>query len=186
MNQPDMIRVWDPLVRIFHWLLVVSFSIAWYTQEANYELHLQAGYTIIGLVCFRIFWGLIGPTHARFTDFVTGPRRVLGYTKSLLRQQASRHLGHNPAGGMMVLLLLLGLTVVTISGIALDGAENWSGPLAEMELYRHKQMILDIHVWSTNALLILIPLHILGVIHASIAHRENLIKAMISGNKRSS
>ncbi len=184
MAKPELILVWDPLIRLFHWLLVVSFAIAWYTQEGDYELHIITGYSILGLVGFRLLWGIIGPSHARFSDFIKGPRELLIYALSLHKRSIKRYLGHNPAGGFMIIVFLLGLLTVTISGIALDGAENWSGPLANMGLFRYKETILQLHDWSTNILLILIPLHLLGVIHASVQHRENLIKSMFSGYKR--
>lgn len=184
MTRSHKILVWDPLIRLFHWLLVAGFGIAWYTREGKYELHLMAGYGIIGLLGFRLLWGLIGPTHARFIDFVRGPRDQLRYIRSLFERRSKRYLGHNPAGGMMILLLLATLFTVTLSGVALDGAENWSGPLADIGLFRYKERILQIHVWSTDSLLILIPLHLLGVLQASLLHRENLVWSMISGYKR--
>ena len=184
MNRTAQFRVWDPLVRLFHWLLVACFVIAWMTQENEYELHILTGYGIIALLMFRLFWGVVGPTHARFSDFVKGPTELLSYGRSLFRRQSKRYLGHNPAGGMMILLMLSGLLLVTFSGVALDGAENWSGPMAEMGLFRYRESILQLHLWSTNLMLLLIPLHLLGVVHASIQHRENLIGSMITGYKR--
>ena len=183
MNKTTLIPVWDPLVRLFHWLLVAAFVISWLTQEEDYNLHLQAGYTVMGLVCLRIVWGMAGPKHARFTDFVYSPSAVLAYLQSLAGGRAKRYTGHNPAGGAMVVLLLLSLLTVSLSGIALDGAENWAGPLAEMNLYRHMELIHSLHLLSTDLLWLLIGLHLLGVLHASLAHRENLVRAMITGRK---
>jgi cytochrome b len=184
MNNAGTVAVWDPLVRLFHWSLLGAFLTSWLTQEEQYNLHLQAGYLTLGLICFRILWGLVGTRHARFSDFIYGPRTIHDYLKSLLGGGAERFIGHNPAGGAMILALLLGLLTVTVSGIALDGAENWSGPMAEMNLYRHLELIQTTHELSTDLLLILIVLHLLGVLHASLAHRENLVLAMITGRKR--
>jgi len=184
MNKTALIRVWDPLLRLFHWLLAVAFLTCWLTQEEHYNLHLQAGYAALGLVCLRIVWGIAGPRHARFTDFIHPPSAVLAYLRALAGGRAKRFIGHNPAGGAMIVMLLLGLLTVGISGIALDGAENWSGPLAEMKLYRHMELIHSLHLLCTDLLWILIALHLLGVLHASLVHRENLAWAMITGRKR--
>lgn len=184
MNQPSVITVWDPLVRLFHWLLVGAFAASWLSREEHYDLHLQSGYTVLGLVAFRIVWGVVGSRHARFSDFVYAPATVSGHLRSLTKGRFKRFLGHNPAGGAMILVLLICLLSVTISGIALDGAENWSGPMAEMNLFRHRELIHSIHLITTNLLLFLIAAHLLGVAHASFVHRENLVWSMITGRKR--
>lgn len=179
-----LIPVWDPFVRLFHWLLVAAFLTSWLTQEEHYNLHLQAGYATLVLVCLRIAWGTVGTHYARFTNFICSPSCVYAYLKSIADGSSERFIGHNPAGGAMIVAQIAGLLTVTISGIALDGAENWSGPFAEMGFYRHTPMIHAIHVQSTNLLLVLIVMHLLGVVHTSLAHRENLVRAMITGKKR--
>jgi cytochrome b len=146
MSDHPLITVWDPLIRLFHWLLVGALVVSWVTQEEHYDLHLQSGYTVLALVGFRILWGMIGSRHARFSDFIYSPTAISGYLHSLRKGHSKRFLGHNPAGGAMILMLLISLLTVTISGIALDGAENWSGPMAEMNLFRYKELILRIHV----------------------------------------
>jgi len=164
--------------------MVVAFVISWSTQEEYYNLHLQAGYATLGLICMRLVWGFIGSKHARFTDFICSPKATIAYLKLLLHGDSKRYIGHNPAGGAMVALLLTGLLVVTLSGIALDAAENWSGPMSEMNLYRYTSFIKSIHSTSTDLLLVAISFHLLGVFYSSLAHRENLIKSMITGKKR--
>jgi len=178
------VKVWDPLVRLFHWSLLAACVVAYLTQEENYDLHLYAGYAVLGLVLFRVLWGLVGPRHARFTDFLYGPGAVIRYLRGLWRSPATRYLGHNPAGGAMVIKLLLTLLVITVSGVALDAAENRAGPLAATRLFLYRDQIIDLHVVSTNVGLGLVALHLLGVLHASIAHRENLVRALITGRKR--
>jgi cytochrome b len=119
-HNANEITVWDPLVRLFHWTLVIAFTLAYFTQEGPFEdlldqmdetwlqgIHVWAGYTIAGLLLFRLFWGFVGPHHARFSDFVRGPREILRYVKDVLTLRAPRHLGHNPAGGAMIVALLL-------------------------------------------------------------------------------
>lgn len=178
------IKVWDLFVRVFHWSLVASFLAAYLTQEQDYERHLLAGYAVMGLILARIVWGLVGGRHARFSDFVREPFAVFGYLKAALRGQAPRFIGHNPAGGYMVILLLLGLAVVTASGVALDAAENRAGPLGHTRLFLCTDAIAQVHEISTNIMLGLIALHFLGVLHASWSHAENLVWAMLTGRKR--
>ncbi len=97
----EQIKVWDLPVRVFHWSLVVGFTIAWFTGEQSEMLHSWAGYTVLGLVLFRIGWGIVGSRHARFSDFIYSPSRILAYLRSLCSGQPTHYLGHNPAGGFL-------------------------------------------------------------------------------------
>ena len=184
MSKPPQVTAWDPFIRIFHWSLAVSFVVSWVTQEEHYNLHLQAGYATLGLICMRLAWGFIARGHASFSDFIYSPKVIIAYLKSLPGKNPKRYIGHNPAGGAMVVLLLAGLFMVTLSGIALDAAENWSGPMSGMNLFRYTSLIKSIHSLSTDLLLIAISLHLLGISLSSLAHRENLPKSMITGKKR--
>ena len=181
---PARVRIWDPLVRIAHWLLAAAVIVAWWTREHNYPLHLDAGYAVLAVVAFRIVWGLVGSRHARFGDFLFGPREAIAYLGRLLRGRGGRYVGHSPAGAWMIFLLLLTLLVCCLSGIALDAAENRAGPLASTRLFLYTEQIVAIHVWSTHLLEVIVPLHIAGVLLASHAHRENLVAALITGKKR--
>ncbi len=183
-TEKNSIKVWDPLVRLFHWSLVIAFAIAYFTQEEEYELHLLAGYTVLGLIVLRILWGLVGPKHARFTDFIFPPAATLRYLRDVIKGRAHRYLGHNPAAGMMVVALLISLLVICVSGVALDAAENRAGPLAGMRLFLYADIVADIHELFTDIISFLIPLHLLGVLFSSRAHHENLVRAMIDGRKR--
>jgi len=185
MPENSKIKVWDPLVRLFHWSLVIACITAYITQEENYELHLQSGYLIIGLICFRTIWGFIGPVHARFSDFIYSPVTLINYLKASRNHQAKRYLGHNPAGGIMVVLMILILFIITLSGIALDAAENRAGPLSGTQLFLYTDIISMIHNLSTHIASAMVVLHVLGVIFSGKAHSENLTLAMITGNKRS-
>ena len=204
----NTIKVWDPLVRIFHWSLVVFFTIAFLTGEEAELLHAYAGYVVIGLVLFRILWGFIGPEHARFKDFVFGPGKVIQYLKSLASGSTQRYVGHNPAGGYMVVLMLATLLVVTFTGLKAYAAEG-HGPLAanaEISIISIAKAVEgdrkgngagergknkgdkyweEIHEATSNFMLGLIVLHILGVVIYSRLHKENLVKAMITGEKDS-
>lgn len=186
ISEKALVDVWDPFIRLFHWSLASAFVVSWLTGEEYYDLHLQAGYAVLGLVCLRLVWGLFGTRHARFSDFVYSPRVTGAYLLSLLRGKAERYIGHNPAGGAMIVLMLAALITVSVSGIALDGAENWSGPMAEMQLFRYTGLIKRIHSLSTDILLLAICLHLPGVALSSMLHRENLFKSMLTGKKRKS
>jgi cytochrome b len=131
----------------------------------------------------RILWGFAGSRHARFADFVRGPRAVLAYLGALVRGAPPRSLGHNPAGGVMILLLLATLLTITLSGVALDAAENRAGPLADTTLFLYTDAIGAVHGWSTDVALALVLLHLLGVVHTGLVHRENLVWAMFTGDK---
>lgn len=179
------VRVWDPAVRIFHWTLVAAFATAWLSGDELPVVHVYSGYLIGGLLLFRLLWGFVGTRHARFRDFVRPPSRVLAYLRDAGRGRAPRHLGHNPAGGAMILALLISLTVTVVSGIALLGATDFTGPLAGLVRGGLMADILEAaHEAGTNLTLILVVLHLGGVLFSSLAHRENLIRAMVTGRKR--
>lgn len=204
------VRVWDPLVRIFHWSLVISFTIGYLTGDEESSLHVYAGYTVLGLICFRVLWGLIGTRYARFSDFVYSPAKVIDHVKGLFSSNPRRYLGHNPVGGWMVITMLATLFVVTISGLKVYALEEGLGPLAgdavEIRLvsvaranddnheYRDdkddedaeefwEEFWEEIHEASSNFMLLLIALHIAGVMIASRLYRENLVRAMVTGKK---
>lgn len=173
---PNEIKVWDPVVRIFHWSLAAVFAIAWLTGDEESRLHELAGYAVIVLVALRIVWGFIGTRYARFRDFVYPPSVILGYTRDLLIGKPGRYLGHNPLGGAMIMALLISLLAAGATGIAAQGAEAGAGPLAS-EIWK------ELHEFSANLTLLLVVLHIAGVIVSSLVHRENLVRAMFTGRK---
>ncbi|MAT66538.1 MAG: cytochrome B [Gammaproteobacteria bacterium] len=184
--QTDTVRVWDPLVRIFHWTLVMAFFTAYLTEDDWLDLHTLAGYTVLGLVAFRLLWGLIGTRHARFGDFVKRPREVLAYLRQVLTLHPRRYLGHNPAGGLMIVLLLASLLATTGFGLAVYGAEEGAGPLAGMfagvsEGTGH--LVEEVHEFFANFTLFLVAVHVAGVIVESLLHGENLVRSMVTGRK---
>lgn len=191
-SAPDMtdsarVRVWDPLVRVFHWSLAAGFATAYIVEDHVLDVHVAAGYLVLGLVIARLIWGVIGTRHARFSDFVRGPRETLRYLRSMLSFDAPRYLGHNPAGAAMIVMLLITLSLTGLSGLALYGAEEFSGPLAGlMSGVSHEvaEGIEEVHEFLANLTLTLVLLHLAGVLISSLAHRENLMAAMISGDKR--
>lgn len=164
--------VWDLPVRVFHWLMVLSFTGAYLTAETERWrlVHVTLGYTMVGLVGFRIVWGLVGSRYARFSSFVRGPKAVARYLRSLVSGRPEHHVGHNPAGALAI-LAMLGLTVaIGVSGWSVynDIGGEWSEELHEL---------------AANTMLAVIGLHIAGVLLSSLVHRENLAASMITGRK---
>ncbi len=183
----DQVKVWDPLLRIFHWLLAGAFFVAYLTEDELMTPHVWAGYLILGLLVFRIPWGLVGPRHARFSDFVTPPREALAYLKDVLQFRARRYLGHNPAGGWMIILLLVMLTLTGVTGLMVYAAEEQAGPLAAVlgaAGDTWEEVFEETHEFLANFTLVLVFIHLGGVIVESLLHRENLARAMITGYKR--
>jgi cytochrome b len=191
------VQVWDIAVRTFHWSLVAAFAVAYLTEDDFELIHVYVGYLIIGLICFRLIWGLIGTRHARFSDFVCGMKRIRVYLKSILAGNPKHYLGHNPAGGMMILVMLVSLFVLSYSGLK-TYAEEGKGPLAHTEIsivatafadddHHHSgknEFWEEIHEFLANFTLMLIFIHLAGVVVSSIVHRENLVRAMVTGEKQ--
>jgi len=180
------IKVWDPLVRVFHWSLALAFTIAFISEDDHMTLHSYAGYTIIGLLLTRLIWGFIGTTHARFSDFVRSPHEALNYLKETATFRAKRYLGHNPAGGLMIIALLLSLLLTTLTGLGAYGVEG-GGPLANLLSgmgHFGKEAFEEVHEVFANFSLFLVVIHVAGVILGSISHGENLIRAMFTGTKQ--
>jgi cytochrome b len=195
----EKIKVWDPPVRIFHWLLVLLFTVSYLTGEEESRAHIYVGYGVLALLLFRIVWGVIGSHHARFSDFLAGPSAVLCYARALLKGKPPRFIGHNPLGGWMIILLLLSLSLSVWSGLKLYATEG-QGPLAGQSLLIASSVADDddddkfdpahefweeAHEFFANFTVLLVFLHVSGVLAASWLHRENLIMAMITGYKKS-
>ena len=167
------IKVWDPLVRVFHWCLVFSFFVAYISAEEWDDLHIWAGYAAAALIAFRLVWGLIGPRKARFMSFVTGPQRVIAYAKLMLAGKAPRYVGHNPLGGAMIMALILSLVLVSLTGWMFTLDRFWGVEWVE-----------TVHSAFANLMLGLVVLHVCGVVISSLSHKENLVRSMVTGLKR--
>lgn len=167
------VRVWDPFVRLFHWCLVLSFAVAWLSANTWEDVHTWAGYAAGGLILLRLAWGFIGTPYARFAHFVRSPKTIVDYLKAVASGSEARHIGHNPAGGAMIVALMLGMTGTAFTGYLLTTDTFWG--VAWMQ---------HLHNWSAHGLIILVGVHLIGVALASYRHRENLVHAMIVGRKR--
>jgi cytochrome b len=206
------IRVWDLPVRVFHWSLVILFTLAYFTGDEENQLHIYSGYAVLGLVLLRILWGFIGTRYARFTDFIYKPGSVIEYLKRLKSSSPQRYIGHTPPGGWMILALLASLLVTSATGLQVYGLEG-KGPLAadattigvispayanededererghseaagEQENESDEEFWEELHEFFANLTVLLILLHVAGVVISSRLHGENLVKAMISGRK---
>jgi cytochrome b len=179
------VKVWDIPTRMFHWLLAGSFAVAWLTHEHDryLDVHVFAGYLFLGLLLFRLLWGFVGGGYARFRAFLYGWRAVRDYLLATFRGQAPRHLGHNPAGAWAIFLMLaLGLTVA-FSGMLVLGGEEGHGPFAGWLSYSAAGVFRELHEASALAMLVLVLIHLAGVAFESWRHRENLVAAMITGDK---
>jgi cytochrome b len=169
------IKVWDPFVRVFHWSLAALFLAAYVTGEDAGRVHVAAGYAIAGLIALRMVWGFVGARHARFSNFVQPPRAVLAYLRDAALLRAPRYLGHNPAGGAMIIGLLVMLLGTGLTGYLMTTDAFWGAKWVE-----------GIHEAFANLTVGLIVFHILGVLLSSVLHGENLVKSMITGRKRRS
>ncbi len=210
---PAVVPVWDIFIRVFHWSVAIAFFVAYFAEDEALNLHVWAGYTIGVFLILRVFWGLVGPKHARFSDFIYRPFKVWGYLVDLIAFRGNRYLGHSPAGGAMVVALLVALAATVWSGLELYAVEENAGPLASLsrkaavaerpgtglllrvsedeyeEEYGEaddemEEMWEELHELLANLTLALVILHIGGVLLASVVHRENLPRAMLTGYKR--
>ncbi|MCU0935546.1 MAG: cytochrome b/b6 domain-containing protein [Gammaproteobacteria bacterium] len=168
----NRILVWDLPTRVFHWLLAASFAGAFLTSESERlaDLHVTLGYTTLGLVAFRVLWGLLGTRYARFGAFLFGPSAVARYLASVARLRPEHHLGHNPAGSWAI-FLLLALTVLT-AGSGYLCYQDLGGDLLE-----------EVHEALANTMLVVVAVHVAGVLLSSLLHQENLVASMVTGRK---
>jgi cytochrome b len=170
-ERPATVKVRHPFIRAFHWTLALCFAIAWITEDLQ-ALHQPVGYAIMMLVALRLVWGLLGPRHARFSEFVRSPRATLAYARELLRGKAPRLSGYNPLGAMMIIGLLFTLTATGISGwlMTIDAGES-------------TEWLEEAHEFLASLTLTLVGIHVLAVFIMSAVHGENLMRTMITGRK---
>lgn len=166
------IRVWDPLLRLLHWTLVVCV-LSNLLNESGEIVHRGLGYTATAVILIRIVWGFIGPRHARFSDWLPTPGRLFPYLVALRRGKAPRHIGHNPAGALMMLALL-----------ALVLALGTSGYLMTTDAFFGEDWLEETHAALADILIAAVVVHVSAALFESWKHRENLIASMVHGRKR--
>ena len=217
MDNTQFIKVWEIAIRVFHWTLVGCYALAFIGSENIPKLHVFFGYSVLFLVLFRILYGFVGSKYARFSNFLYRPSQIGDYLKGLLIGRPKHYIGHNPAGGVMIVILLLSLLSLTLTGLKAYGVKG-HGLLAKHEISFMTNAFADsddkknhdehdsrkrpsqknhateknekdefweeVHETIAHFTLFLISIHILGVLVSSLVHRENFIKAMITGRKR--
>jgi cytochrome b len=170
---PARVKVWDPIVRLFHWTVALGCIANLTVLREVKSVHRYVGYVILAAVVIRLVWGFVGTRHARYSDFAPSPRHLLGYLKALVRGQEPRYIGHNPAGALMIFALI---ALVTACGI--------SGWMMGLDAYWGVKWVETLHEVAANAILTMATIHVLAALIESWRHRENLILAMVTGFKR--
>ncbi|MDX3906759.1 MAG: cytochrome b/b6 domain-containing protein [Pigmentiphaga sp.] len=181
MSDSRTLRIWDLPTRIFHWLLVACVIGAFVTIKVGglwLEYHMLFGYGVLGLVLFRILWGFVGGSHARFARFVRGPRAILAY----LRGTMPRSPGHNPLGALSVLAMLLLLGYQAVTGLFANDDIFTEGPLASRVSKDLSDQLTRLHKLDEWPILILVGLHIAAIAWYRLAKKQKLTKAMITGD----
>jgi len=179
----NKILVWDLPLRLFHWLLVLLVVVSVVSAKIGgnaMQVHMLSGYTVLALLLFRILWGFLGSTHARFASFVRGPAAVIAYLRG---RDAGQHLGHNPAGAWSVIFMLLALLLQAATGLFANDDIATEGPLAKLVSKALSDRITGVHHFNVKLLLALIGLHLSAIVFYLFYKRENLVKPMLTGFK---
>jgi cytochrome b len=186
MNEPTArVRVWDAPTRLFHWALVLLVGFSWLSARQFWmEWHVLSGYAVLALLLFRIVWGLIGSETARFSHFLAGPLAVLRHLSHLHRREPDRAIGHNPAGGWMVLLLLVLLCVEAVTGLYANDQVLTEGPLAATVSEATGYWLNHIHVVNFKLIELAVLLHVAAVAAYAVLKGHNLVRPMVTGWKR--
>jgi cytochrome b len=182
------VKIWDAPVRLFHWILVLSFTLAYLTAEFHVGfMHVWIGYFLVVLLAARVMWGFVGGQYSRFKSFVFTPAETLEYMRTMAQNNPKHYFGHNPAGALMVFALLALLSMIFLSGLVTLAVIDFEGPLLFLLDYFDDSMSYaakEFHGLLIDFALVLIPLHLLGVLVGSIQHKENLARAMVTGLKK--
>jgi len=187
-NDDSRIRVWDLPVRLFHWTLVILIATSYFSGRAGgdwMKLHFWSGYAILTLLLFRIVWGFVGSTTARFSNFVKGPAAAFRHLAELAGTDRPREAGHNPLGGAMIVVLIFGVLAQAIAGLFSADTDmgTVNGPLANLVADKTVDRLTSFHKFWVNVLLVLVGVHVLAAIVYLVWKRQNLIAAMIHGHK---
>jgi len=180
------IPVWDPPVRIVHWLIVLLFALQVVTGKIGGDLmrlHAWSGYTVLALVIFRVLWGFGGSVHARFADFACGPATAVRFATRLFSRHPSFYAGHNPLGGWSVIAMTALLSLQAIAGFFSNDGDAFEGPLAHLVSIDVSNRLAHLHRWNGNLLLVIAGLHVAAVLFHWLGKKEDLIRAMFTGVK---
>jgi cytochrome b len=173
------VRIWDVPTRLFHWLLVVLLGLMWWSGKSErMQLHLLAGSCIVGLLVFRIIWGFVGGSTARFANFLSGPRTVMRYIKG----HAARSLGHNPLGGWSVVAMLALLCVQVGLGLFASDEDGLNaGPLSHFVTFDQAVKLGRNHALIFNLILAMVALHVAAILFYALVRRRDLVRPMLHG-----
>jgi cytochrome b len=178
------VLVWDVAVRVFHWTLLLLLGFSWLSAEMDWmDWHFYSGYAVLTLILFRILWGFVGSTHARFGDFLYGPSAVIAYLRTLPSRTAAKFAGHNPLGGISVVLILLCVLVQAGTGMFANDDILYEGPLYKHVSKDLSDWLTTIHKYNFNLLLVLAGVHVAAVLYYLFWKSENLVKPMFTGRK---
>ena len=182
--QEERIRVWDAPTRLFHWSIVGLVFISWLSADQGYmTVHLWSGLSLLALLLFRFGWGLMGSTTSRFSDFLHGPQKIFAYLRSVAAGGRMLHAGHNPAGGVMVVILLGVLLAQVTTGLFSNDGLKFSGPLALLVSDDASDRLTRIHGIVFDIILVLVWLHVVAVGFHHFVKGDNLVGPMVSGKK---
>jgi cytochrome b len=188
MDEKKRVRVWDLPVRLFHWALVILLVTSYFSGRAGgdwMDLHFWSGYAILTLLLFRIAWGFLGSTTARFSHFVKGPAAWFIYLRNFVMGRSTYDVGHNPVGGIMVLVLIFAVLAQAVAGLFSADTDlgTVNGPLANLIADKWVDRLTDFHKWWINVLICLTALHVLAALIYLVWKRQNLIGSMFTGRK---
>ena len=178
--------VWDLPLRVFHWLFAGAVAACWITAKVGFDwmqYHFYLGYLVIGLLIFRVIWGFIGPHHARFSSFLEKPSAIQAYARHLFHRNSTPSVGHNPIGGLMVILMLLLAVVQVSTGLFSTDAVIWTGPYYPLVKHSTASLLSSIHSVNQNIILGAVGLHILAIIYYRAYKKQSLVSAMFTGYK---
>lgn len=189
MNTKDNLElksvpIWDLPTRLFHWMIVGLVLTLWITAEQDWmDIHVYCGIAVLILLLFRLLWGMVGSTYARFSQFVCGLPTAINYAKGLFKPQSTHYLGHNPLGGWSVILLLTTLLIQAVTGLFSYDDVATEGPLYHWVSESTGEWLSELHEINFNLLLVLIILHIAAISFYRLVKRDNLIHPMLTGRK---
>ncbi len=183
-DENERVRVWDVPTRVFHWSVAILVATSWYTADRGHlQLHLWSGLTLLTMLLFRVVWGIVGTTTARFSNFVHRPGHVFAYLKALVNQERQLHAGHNPAGGLMVVAMMMILFVQVGTGLFSNGGVSFQGPLALQISSDTSDQLTIVHGWVFNCILFFIWMHLVAIFFYLCVKGENLIRPIVTGYK---